>query len=62
MFYCGNDDHAKRQAEHLIRQFGWEPYDVGRATSARALEPLCQLWCLPGFLRGDWKHAFKLLR
>lgn len=62
MFYCGNDEQAKRQAEHLIRQFGWEPYDVGRATAARALEPLCQLWCLPGFLRGDWKHAFKLLR
>lgn len=29
--------------------------------SARAIEPLCMLWCIPGFLRNDWVHAFKLL-
>jgi len=22
---------------------------------------LCMLWCIPGFLRNDWVHAFKLL-
>jgi 3-hydroxyisobutyrate dehydrogenase-like beta-hydroxyacid dehydrogenase len=32
------------------------------AASARAIEPLCMLWCIPGFLRNEWSHAFKLLR
>ncbi|MGF6597684.1 putative dinucleotide-binding enzyme [Paraburkholderia sp. GAS448] len=61
MFLCGNDDGAKEQVGGIIRQFGWEPYDCGGIVSARALEPLCMLWCLPGFLRGDWHHAFKML-
>jgi predicted dinucleotide-binding enzyme len=30
--------------------------------AARAIEPLAQLWCIPGFLRNDWAHAFKVLR
>ena len=37
------------------------PYDCGSIMSARAIEPLCMLWCLPGFLRNDWRHAFKML-
>lgn len=36
--------------------------DMGRAAAARAIEPLCQLWCIPGFLENRWSHAFKLLR
>lgn len=35
--------------------------DMGKAEAARAIEPLCMLWCIPGFLRNDWIHAFKLL-
>ena len=61
MFLCGNDDGAKDQIAGIIRQFGWEPYDCGSIVSARAIEPLCVLWCLPGFLRGDWHHAFRML-
>ena len=61
MFYCGNSGEAKAQVAGVIRQFGWEPYDCGTIISARALEPLCMLWCLPGFLRNDWNHAFKML-
>jgi predicted dinucleotide-binding enzyme len=61
MFLCGNDEGAKEQVAGIIRQFGWEPYDCGSIVSARALEPLCMLWCLPGFLRNDWHHAFKML-
>jgi hypothetical protein len=34
---------------------------MGKAEAARAIEPLCILWCIPGFLRNDWTHAFKLL-
>ena len=61
MFFCGDDAGAKAQVSAIIRQFGWEPYDCGGIISARAIEPLCMLWCLPGFLRNEWGHAFKLL-
>ena len=61
MFLCGNDAGAKGQVSTILQQFGWEPFDCGDIISARALEPLCMLWCLPGFLRGQWGHAFKVL-
>lgn len=61
MFLCGDSEEAKAQVRDIIVQFGWEPYDCGSIVSARALEPLCMLWCLPGFLRNDWHHAFKML-
>ncbi len=62
MFVCGNDDGAKRQVTGILDQFGWETEDMGTAEAARAIEPLCMLWCIPGFRRNDWVHAFKLLR
>lgn len=62
MFFCGNDAGAKEVVARLLREFGWETDDIGGAPGARALEPLCQLWCAPGFLRNDWAHAFKVLR
>ncbi len=61
MFLCGNDAGAKAQVSEIIRTFGWEPYDCGGIIAARTIEPLCMLWCLPGFLRNEWNHAFKLL-
>jgi hypothetical protein len=61
MFLCGNNPDAKRQVSEIITQFGWEPFDCGDVAASRALEPLCILWCLPGFLRNDWNHAFKML-
>jgi len=61
MFLCGNDEAAKGVVSGIIQQFGWEPFDCGGITSSRAIEPLCMLWCLPGFLRNQWTHAFKVL-
>ncbi|HMC13898.1 MAG TPA: NAD(P)-binding domain-containing protein [Gallionellaceae bacterium] len=61
MFFCGNDEAAKQIVRGILDQFGWEPADMGKAEAARAIEPLCMLWCIPGFLRNDWVHAFKLL-
>jgi hypothetical protein len=61
MFFCGNDGGAKATVARIITQLGWEPFDCGGITGARALEPLCMLWCLPGFLRGQWNHSFKVL-
>lgn len=62
MFICGNDDAAKQTVVQLLDQVGWDSADMGPATAARAIEPLCMLWCIPGLLRNEWTHAFKLLR
>jgi len=62
MFICGNDDGAKRQVRAVLDQFGWETEDMGGVEGARAIEPLSILWCIPGFLRNSWTHAFKLLK
>lgn len=62
MFYCGNDPAAKAFVARLLEQFGWELADMGTAKAARAIEPLCQLWCLPGFRENRWSHAFRLLQ
>jgi predicted dinucleotide-binding enzyme len=62
MFIAGDDAAAKRTVTELLGTFGWDAEDMGPAAGARAIEPLCVLWCIPGFLRNDWAHAFKLLR
>ncbi len=62
MFICGNDDAAKKAVTGILDQFGWDTADIGGVEAARAIEPLCMLWCIPGFLRNEWGHAFKLLR
>ena len=61
MFICGNDDAAKQLVKGILAQFGWETADMGQVEAARAIEPLCMLWCIPGLLRNEWRHAFKLL-
>ena len=62
MFYCGNDAGAKADVARILEQFGWDGVDMGTVKAARAIEPLCQLWCIPGLREGRWQHAFKLLR
>jgi len=61
MFICGNDEAAKHVVAGVCDQFGWETLDCGTAEAARAIEPLCILWCIPGFLHDEWTHAFKVL-
>lgn len=62
MFICGNDAGAKQTVSGILDQFGWETADMGGVEAARAIEPLCILWCIPGLLRNEWTHAFKLLK
>jgi predicted dinucleotide-binding enzyme len=62
MFICGNDDSDKQTVTDILRSFSWETEDMGKAEAARAIEPLCILWCIPGFIRNQWGHAFKLLK
>ncbi len=62
MFICGNDGAAKRTVAEILDRFGWETADMGSVEAARAIEPLCMLWCILGFTKNEWTHAFKLLR
>lgn len=66
MFICGNDAPAKKTVTTLVAQLGWEAADMGMVESARAIEPLCMLWCIPLLQKtgqaAPAAHAFKLLR
>jgi 8-hydroxy-5-deazaflavin:NADPH oxidoreductase len=62
MFMCGNNEDAKKKVSEILQKFGFEVEDVGKVESARAIEPLCILWCIPGFLKNEWAHAIKLLK
>jgi len=62
MFICGSDADAKAEVTSILDEFGWETADMGGPEAARAIEPLCILWCIPGFQNNDWFHAFKLLK
>ncbi len=62
MFICGDDKKAKEEVTRILDRFGWETADMGTQVAARAIEPLCQLWCIRGFRENQWVHAFRLLR
>ncbi len=62
MFICGNNEESKKEVGKILDLFGFEVKDMGKVESARAIEPLCMLWCIPGFLNNEWNHAFKLLK
>jgi 8-hydroxy-5-deazaflavin:NADPH oxidoreductase len=62
MFIAGNSEAARKEVTGILDIFGWETADMGKAEAARAIEPLCMLWCIPGFIRNEWMHAFKLLK
>ncbi len=62
MFIAGNNDKAKDEVKGILDKFDWEVSDMGKAEAARAIEPLCMLWCIPGIVRNEWTHAFKLLK
>ena len=62
MFICGNDAGAKGEVKQILEKFGWDTADMGAIEAARAIEPLCMLYCIPGIAQGSWTHAFKLLR
>src|SRR6185312_4431967 len=50
MFICGNNGDAKKEATAINTMFGFDTEDMGKAEAARAIEPLCLLWCIPGFI------------
>lgn len=62
MFLCGNEEGAKDEVKDILKTFGWETEDLGKAEAARAIEPLAMLWCIPGMLGKGWNHALKMVR
>ncbi len=62
MFICGDNQQSRDEVAHICTLFGFEPEDMGMAEAARAIEPLCMLWCIPGFRENRWSHAFRLLK
>ena len=62
MFICGNDAEAKATVTGILNAFGHDVEDMGGVEGARAIEPLCILWCIPGFLRGEWGNAFRFMK
>jgi len=62
MFICGDDAGAKEKTKAILKQWGWDISDLGAVEAARAIEPLCILWCIPGMLGQGWNHALKLVR
>ncbi len=62
MFICGNNADAKNQVTEILTAFNWETLDCGMIEASRAIEPLCILWCIPGFLHNQWMNAFKMLK
>jgi len=62
MCICGNDENSKSEVKTIVDLFGFEAEDMGGAEAARAIEPLCMLWCIPGLRENKWAHAFKLLK
>ena len=62
MFICGNDEAAKKEVTEITKLFGFDTEDMGSAEAARAIEPICILWCIPGFQSNNWMHALKFIR
>jgi hypothetical protein len=61
MFICGNNIGSRKHVADILHLFGWDVADMGRATAARAIEPLCMLWCIPYMQDGVRNHAFRLI-
>jgi predicted dinucleotide-binding enzyme len=63
LFYCGDDEDAKRTVHVLAAELGFDAQDAGPLTQARLLEPLALLWISLAFSRGFGREfAFQLIR
>jgi len=45
----------------IVRDFGWEPFDVGPLSAAHWLEAMCMVWVSVAARTGRWNRAFKLV-
>jgi 8-hydroxy-5-deazaflavin:NADPH oxidoreductase len=61
-FLCSDDAEAKETVAGFLRDFGWDPVDMGELVAARGLEPLVIVWMSYGWVHGTWDHALKVVR
>ena len=62
MYLAGNDDDAKVRVAAILREFGWNPVDLGRITSARWLEAMTMSWVEASMPTRNFNQAFKLIQ
>lgn len=63
MFYCGDDAAAKKTAQALAAEIGFEPVDAGPLSTARLLEPLAMLWIRMAYQGGFGREfAFQIVK
>jgi predicted dinucleotide-binding enzyme len=63
MFYCGDDDNAKKMVAKLIADVSFEPVDAGELKVSRYLEPMAMLMIQLGYGRGMGTNiALNLIR
>jgi predicted dinucleotide-binding enzyme len=63
MFYCGDDEGAKKVVHGLATELGFDAEDAGPLRQARLLEPFALLWISLAFTRGYGREfAFKVIR
>jgi len=60
MFICGNNDAAKKTVTGSSTSLAGRPR-TWQVEAARAIEPLCMLWCISGLRRTSGRTQFKLL-
>lgn len=61
MFLCGDDADAKQRTAELVREFGWDPVDIGGIDASHYLEATCLVWIWNAMKNDAWNRAFKLV-
>jgi len=56
MMYCGDNVEAKKTAQDIIAEMGWEPLDVGGLEQALHLEHMTLLWVRMVRVHGHSPH------
>ena len=63
MLYCGDDEGAKKVADRLAADLGFEPVDAGPLSAAYLLEHFAMLWIHLAYGAGMGRNiAFQLMR
>ena len=62
MYLAGNDPEAKNRVAGILRDFGWNPVDLGAIMSARWLEAMCMAWVQVSMPTRNFAQAFKLIQ
>ncbi|ANH82718.1 NADP oxidoreductase [Niabella ginsenosidivorans] len=63
MFLAGNDSSSKKEAELILKQFGWKDIiDLGNITHSRSTEMMLLIWLSTTMVTKNRYIGFKILR